>query len=49
LFAAVRGIEALCGEPTEPRSLQEHHAAAMREPLQGRLTFEQATAAAEGT
>ncbi len=48
VFAAVRGIEALCGEPTEPRSLQEHHAAAMREPLQARLTFEQAAAAAEG-
>ncbi|MGE5225278.1 MAG: carbamoyl-phosphate synthase large subunit, partial [Planctomycetaceae bacterium] len=48
VFAAVRGIEALCGEPTEPRSLQEHHAAARREPLQARLTFEQATAAAEG-
>jgi carbamoyl-phosphate synthase large subunit len=48
VFAAVRGIEALCGEPTEPRSLQEHHAAALREPLQARLTFEQAAASAEG-
>ena len=27
VFAAVRGIEALRGEPTEPRSIQEHHAA----------------------
>ncbi|MGZ8567278.1 MAG: ATP-binding protein, partial [Actinomycetota bacterium] len=42
VFAAVRGIEALLGEPTEPRSLQEHHAAARREPVQARLTFEQA-------
>ncbi|MEX0984079.1 MAG: carbamoyl-phosphate synthase large subunit [Actinomycetota bacterium] len=40
VFAAVRGIEALRGEPTEPRSLQEHHAAAMQEPLQARLVFE---------
>jgi carbamoyl-phosphate synthase large subunit len=40
VFAAVRGIEALLGEPTEPRSIQEHHAAAFRAPLQGRLTFE---------
>jgi carbamoyl-phosphate synthase large subunit len=42
VFAAVRGIEALRGEPTEPRSLQEHHAAALQGPLQSRLTFEQA-------
>ena len=42
VFAAVRGIEALRGEPTEPRSVQEHHAAAMQEPLQARLTFDEA-------
>jgi carbamoyl-phosphate synthase large subunit len=28
VMAALRGIEALLGEPSEPRSLQEHHAAA---------------------
>jgi carbamoyl-phosphate synthase large subunit len=42
VFAAVRGIEALLGEPTEPRSIQEHHAAASQEPLQARLSFEAA-------
>jgi carbamoyl-phosphate synthase large subunit len=40
VFAAVRGIEALLGEPTEPRSIQEHHAAAFQQPLQARLRFE---------
>jgi carbamoyl-phosphate synthase large subunit len=45
VFAAVRGIEALRGEPTEPRSLQEHHAAASQAPLQARLTFDQAAGA----
>jgi carbamoyl-phosphate synthase large subunit len=39
VFAAVRGIEALRGEPTEPKSLQEHHAAALRAPRHGRLTI----------
>ena len=29
VFAAVRGIEALLGRPTEPRSIQEYHAEAM--------------------
>jgi carbamoyl-phosphate synthase large subunit len=42
VFAAVRGIEALRGDPTEPRSLQEHHAASRRLPVQARLTFEEA-------
>ena len=42
VFAAVRGIEALRGEPSEPRSVQEHHAAASQEPLQSRLTFGEA-------
>ena len=45
VFAAVRGIEALLGAPTEPRTLQEYHAEAMAEPMQGRLTFDQAAAA----
>jgi carbamoyl-phosphate synthase large subunit len=48
VFAAVRGIEALRGAPTEPRSIQEHHAEALREPLQSRLTFEEAAAAGIG-
>ena len=48
VFAAVRGIEALRGAPTEPRSIQEHHAAAAREPQQARLTFDQAAAAVPG-
>jgi len=48
VFAAVRGIEALGGEPTEPRSIQEHHAAAFREPLQGRLSFEASVDATGG-
>ena len=48
VFAAVRGIEAFRGEPTEPRSIQEHHAAAFREPLQGRLSFEASVDATGG-
>jgi carbamoyl-phosphate synthase large subunit len=44
VFAAVRGIEALLGGRTEPRSIQEYHAEAMAEPMQGRLTFEEAVA-----
>jgi carbamoyl-phosphate synthase large subunit len=48
VFAAVRGIEALRGEPTEPRSIQEHHAAAFEEPPQGRLSFEAAVDATGG-
>ncbi|MGZ8630727.1 MAG: carbamoyl-phosphate synthase large subunit [Actinomycetota bacterium] len=47
-FAAVRGIEALGGAPTEPRSVQEYHAEAMAEPMQVRLTFEQTAAASAG-
>jgi carbamoyl-phosphate synthase large subunit len=42
VFAAVRGIEALLGEATEPRSIQEHHAAASQGPTQARLSFEAA-------
>jgi carbamoyl-phosphate synthase large subunit len=48
VFAAVRGIEARRGTPTEPRSIQEHHAAAMQEPRQARLSFDRAAAAVEG-
>ncbi len=44
VFAAVRGIEALRGDLTEPRSIQEHHADAARGPSQARLTFDQAAA-----
>jgi carbamoyl-phosphate synthase large subunit len=49
VFAAVRGIEALLGDPTEPRSLQEHHAASRRRPVQARLTFEEAAGVAEAS
>jgi carbamoyl-phosphate synthase large subunit len=49
VFAAVRGIEAQRGIPNEPRSIQEYHADAMREPMQARLTFDQAAAAVEGS
>ncbi len=44
VLAAVRGIEALRGDLTEPRSIQEHHADAARGPSQARLTFDQAAA-----
>ncbi len=49
VFAAVRGIEALRGDPTEPRSIQEHHATALREPLQARLSFDDASHVAGGS
>ena len=45
VFAAVRGIEALRGRSTEPRSIQEYHAEAMQEPMQARMTFSEAAAA----
>jgi carbamoyl-phosphate synthase large subunit len=48
-FAALRGIEALRGPRTEPRTIQEYHAEAMAEPMQGRHTFEQAAASSAGT
>jgi len=48
VFAAVRGIEALLGGPTEPRSIQEHHEAAASGPLQARLTFDQAAVSVAG-
>jgi len=41
-FAALRGIEALRGEPTIPMSIQEHHAAGREGPIQVRLTFDEA-------
>jgi carbamoyl-phosphate synthase large subunit len=41
-FAALRGIEALRGEPTTPMSIQEHHAAGREGPVQVRLTFDEA-------
>jgi carbamoyl-phosphate synthase large subunit len=40
VFAAVRGIEALRAGPTEPRSIQEYHAASWRRPRQARMRFE---------
>jgi carbamoyl-phosphate synthase large subunit len=43
-LAAIRGIEALRGSPTRPRSLQEHHAAARAWPRQARLAFTAASA-----
>jgi carbamoyl-phosphate synthase large subunit len=49
VFAAVRGIEALRGAPTAPRSIQEHHAAAFRKPVQVRLTFDEAGGVAEAS
>ncbi len=42
VFAAVRGIEAVRGGPTEPRSIQEYHADAAASPVQVRLGFEEA-------
>jgi carbamoyl-phosphate synthase large subunit len=45
VFAAVRGIEALRGLPTEPRTIQEYHAEAMAEPIQERLSFEEMSVA----
>jgi len=45
-FAALRGIEALLGEPTVPMSIQEHHAAAREGPIQVRLTFDEAAGVA---
>ena len=41
VFATVRGIEAMRRHPTQPRSLQEHHAAALAGPAQARLSFDE--------
>jgi len=48
VFAAVRGIEALRGGPSEPLSLQEHHETASGGASQGRLSFAEATASVAG-
>ena len=48
VFAAVRGIEALRGGPSEPRSLQEHHASAGGGASQVRLSFAEAAASVSG-
>jgi carbamoyl-phosphate synthase large subunit len=48
VFAAVRGIETLREGATEPRSLQEHHAAAQTGMRQTRLSFEEAEATVAG-
>jgi carbamoyl-phosphate synthase large subunit len=48
VFAAVRGIEALRGAPSEPRSMQEHHADALNGGSQSRLSFDAAAATVGG-
>ena len=48
VFAAVRGIEALRGAPSEPRSIQEHHADASNGGSQSRLSFDAAAATVGG-
>ena len=49
VFAAVRGIEAVRGGPTEPRSIQEYHAQAAAAPVQARLGFDDAVAVGGGS
>ena len=46
VFAVVRGIEALRGGPTEPRSIQEYHGIAWGRPPGTRLRFDEAASAA---
>jgi carbamoyl-phosphate synthase large subunit len=48
VFAAVRGIEALRGGPSEPCSLQEHHEQAGGRAAQSRLSFAEAAAGEAG-
>ena len=48
VFAAVRGIEALRGGPSEPLSLQEHHAAASGGAVTGATLFAEAAASVAG-
>jgi carbamoyl-phosphate synthase large subunit len=48
VFAAVRGIEALRGPRTAPRSLQEYHEAAAAAPVQARLGFDETVGVAGG-
>jgi carbamoyl-phosphate synthase large subunit len=47
-FAAIRGIEALRGDPSVPLSLQEHHEAIFEEPRQARLSFAEAATVSDG-
>ncbi len=49
VFAAVRGIEAVRGGPTEPRSIQEYHEQAAAAPVQARLGFDDAVAVGGGS
>ncbi|MDP9328707.1 MAG: carbamoyl-phosphate synthase large subunit [Actinomycetota bacterium] len=49
VFAAVRGIEALRGGPTEPRTIQEYHEAAAAAPIQVRLELDEAVAVGHGS
>jgi carbamoyl-phosphate synthase large subunit len=49
VFATVRGIEALRGGPTEPRTIQEYHAAAAAGPIQVRLGFDEVVAVGHGS
>jgi carbamoyl-phosphate synthase large subunit len=49
VIAALRGIEALLGLPTEPRTIQEYHAEVMAEPMHGRPSFGQAAVSGAGT
>jgi carbamoyl-phosphate synthase large subunit len=50
VFAAVRGIEALRGEPTEPRTIQEYHAAAAAAgPILVRLGLDDVVAVGHGS
>jgi len=48
VFAAVRGIEALRGGPSEPSSLQEHHATTSGGASQVRISFAEAAASVSG-
>ena len=48
VFAAVRGIEALRGASSEPRSIQEHHADASNGGSQARLSYDAAAATVGG-
>jgi carbamoyl-phosphate synthase large subunit len=49
VFAAVRGIEALRGGPTEPRTIQEYHADAAAGPIQVRLGLDDVVAVGHGS
>ena len=48
VYAAVRGIEAMRGSLSEPRSIQEHHADASHGGSQSRLSFDAVTATVGG-